>query len=311
MTKIGSIVGLVQTSRSEDEIKGSIRKALDLIDFKMRSPIRTVTIKVNLCYYWNAATGHTTDPLLVAAVIDYVRERCGNDIDIKVVEADATAMRTKYAFVILEYDKLAKEKDVELFNLSNDALDEKEVQVNGRTIKFKIPMSLMKSDLFINVPKLKTHSLTRITCALKNIYGCIASRRKVVYHPFLNETIVGINKILRPHLTIVDGLVGLGRFPVKLGLIMASVDPFSIDWVASQIMGCNPSKIGFLKVALKEKLGDPDGILIRGESVNTFRKIFPKENFVYSKLMSKTQKMLLTFYEKIVGDVVPSEYKAK
>jgi len=311
VTKIGSIVSLVRTSRSENEIKGSIRKGLDLIDFKMKSPIRTVTLKVNLCYYWDAATGHTTDPLLVAAIIDYVRERYGSDIDIKVVEADATAMRTKYAFIVLGYDKLAKEKNVELFNLSNDILAEKEVQVNGRTIKFKIPILLMKSDFFINIPKLKTHSLTRITCALKNVYGCIASHRKVVYHPFLNETIVGVNKILHPHLTIVDGLVALGRFPVKLGLIMASVDPFSIDWIASQIMGYNPSKIGFLKVALKEKLGDPDGILTLGESLNMFKKIFPKENFVYSKLLLKTQKTLLTFYEKIVGDVVPSEYKTK
>lgn len=311
MIKIGNIVSLVRTSHSENEIKDSIRNGLDLIDFKMKRPVRTVTLKVNLCYYWDATTGHTTDPLLVAAIIDYVRERYGNDIDIKVVEADATAMRTKYAFVILGYDKLAKEKNVELFNLSNDTLAEKEVQVNGRTIKFKIPISLMKSDLFINIPKLKTHSLTRITCALKNVYGCIASHRKVVYHPFLNETIVGVNKILHPHLTIVDGLVALGRFPVKLDLIMASVDPFSIDWIASQIMGYNPSKIGFLKVALKEKLGEPDGILTHGESLNTFRKIFPKENFVYSKLLLKTQKTLLTFYEKIVGDVVPSEYKTK
>lgn len=229
MIKIGSLVSLVQASRSKAEIKESVIKALDLIDFKTDSQIRTVVIKPNLCYYWDASTGQTTDPLLVAAIIDYARERYGSDIEIKVVEADATTMRTKYAFVILGYNKLAKEKNIELFNLSNDALDEKEVSINGHTIKFKIPMSLIKSDLFINVPKLKIHSLTKVTCALKNIFGCIASQRKVVYHPFLNETIVAVNKILHPHLTIVDGLVALGRVPVKLGLIMASVDPFSID----------------------------------------------------------------------------------
>lgn len=311
MSKIGCIVSLVRTNRSKEEIDDSVRKALDLIDFRMKSQVRTVTIKVNLCYYWNALTGQTTDPLLVSAIIDYLRKRCGSDIDIRVVEADATAMRTKYAFVMLGYENLAREKNVELFNLSNDTLDEKEVQINGRTIRFEIPVSLMKSDLFINIPKLKTHSLTYITCALKNIYGCIASPRKVVYHPFLNETIVGVNKILHPHLTIVDGLIALGRLPVKLGLIMASVDPFSIDWIASQIMGYNPRKIGFLKVALKEKLGDPDGILTCGDSVDTLKRIFPKQNFVYSKLLSKTQKTLLMFYEKIVGDFVPPEYKVK
>lgn len=311
MTKIGSVVSLAQTSRSEDAVRASIKKALDLIDFKVKNPVKTVAIKVNLCYYWSAATGETTDPLVVASLIDCIRESWGSDVGVKVVEADATAMRTKYAFTMLGYDKLAKEKNIELFNLSNDILDEKEVQVNGRTIKFKIPTSLLKSDLFINMPKLKTHSLTRITCALKNIYGCIASPRKVVYHPFLDEAIVGINKILRPQLTIVDGLVALGRFPVYLGLIMTSVDPFSIDWVASKIMGFNPSKIGFLKVALDEKLGNTDGILTRGEDVNTFKKIFPKQNFFRSKLLAKTQKTLLMFYGRIVGDIVPPEYTAK
>lgn len=308
---MGSVVSLVRTTRSKEEIVNSVRKVLDLIDFKIKSEVRTVTIKVNLCYYWNALTGQTTDPLLVSAIIDYLRERCGSDIEIRVVEADATAMRTKYAFAMLGYENLAREKNVELSNLSNDALDQKEVRINGRAIKLEIPLSLMNSDLFINVPKLKTHSLTYITCALKNIYGCIASPRKVVYHSFLNETIVGVNKMLRPHLTIVDGLIALGRFPVKLGLIMASVDPFSVDWIASQIMGYNPRKIGFLKVALKERLGDPDGILTCGYSVNTLRRMFPKQNFVYSKLLSKTQKTLLMFYEKIVGDFVPPEYKVK
>lgn len=64
---------------------------------------------------------------------------------------------------------------------------------------------------------------------MKNIFGCIGYRRKIVYHPFLDEAIVGINKVLRPHLTVVEGLVALGRYPVKLVLIMASADPFSVD----------------------------------------------------------------------------------
>jgi len=260
-----------------EEIKNSISEALDLIDFKPNGPVKSAVIKPNLCYYWDAATGYTTDPQVVAEVIDYVRERYGADVDVKVVEADASAMKTKYAFPVLGYEKLAKEKKVELFNLSHDMLVKKTVHVNHREISFKVPQLLLKSDLFINVPKLKIMRATKITCAMKNIFGCIGSPRKVVYHPLLDEAIVGINEVLRPHLTIVDGLVALGRFPVKLGLIMASGDPFSVDWVASKIMGYNPSKVGFLKIAMKEKLGNLNGITTRGESAVEFEKIFPKE----------------------------------
>ena len=302
---MGSVVSLVRTQSSVEEIKNSVSEAFDLIDFKPNGSVKSVAIKPNLCYYWEAATGYTTDPRVVAGVIDCVRERYGVDVDIKVVEADASAMRTKYAFPVLGYERLAEEKKVELFNLSNDGLEEKTVHVNHRGISFKVPQILLKSDLFINVPKLKIMRATKITCAMKNVFGCIGIPRKVVYHSLLEEAIVGINKILRPHLTIVDGLVALGRFPVKLGLIMASVDPFSIDWVASQIMGYNPSKVGFLKVAMKEKLGNLDGITTSGESVAEFQKIFPKESFISSKWLWGIQFWLLKAYRKIVGDVIP------
>jgi uncharacterized protein (DUF362 family) len=302
---MGSVVGLVRTESSVEEIRDSISEALDLIDFEVDGSVKSVAIKPNLCYYWDAATGYTTDPRVVAGVIDCVRERCGGDVDINVVEADASAMRTKYAFPVLGYEKLAKEKKVKLFNLSNDVLVEKTVHVNQREISFKVPQLLLRSDLFINVPKLKIMRATKITCAMKNIFGCIGSPRKVVYHPFLNEAIVGINKVLHPHLTVVDGLVALGRFPVKLGLIVASVDPFSVDWVASRIMGYNPLKVEFLKVSIEEELGNPDGIATRGESVAEFEKVFPKEKFISSKWLWDIQFWLLKVYQKMIGDVIP------
>jgi len=302
---MGSVVSLVRTRVSEEKIKNSIAEALDLINFRPTNPVSCVSIKVNLCYYWNAATGQTTDPRIVAGIVDNLRERYGRDIDIRVVEADASAMRTRHAFLMLGYEKLAKEKNVELFNLSKDDVDEKRVHVNGREIVFKIPRSLLKSDLFINVPKLKIWRPTKITCALKNIFGCIASSRKIAYHQFLDEAIVGINKILHPNLTIVDGLVALGRFPVQLGLIMASTDPFSIDWVASQIMGYNPSKIRFLRIAMKEKLGNPRGITTCGENPSMFKEDFPKANLSSSKMLMDIQIRLLRLYATLTRDVIP------
>ncbi len=303
---MGSVVSLVHSQISEEEIKNSISKALDLIKFKPKNPLKSVIIKVNLCYYWQAATGCTTDPRVVAGIIDYIRERYGTKPNIQVAEADATAMRTKHAFLMLGYEKLAEEKNIKLLNLSTDHIEKRKVQMNRHEFTFDVPQSLLKCDLFINVPKLKLMRATRITCALKNVFGCIATPRKIVYHQFLNEAIVGVNKILHPHLTIVDGLVALGRFPVKLGLIMAGTDPFSIDWVASQIMGYNPSKIGFLKVAEKgKKLGNPDGITTRGEPIIKFKKKFPKEGLFHGNWVWGIQFWLLKLYKRIVTDVIP------
>jgi len=140
---------------------------------------------------------------------------------------------------------------------------------------------------------------------MKNLFGCIGSPRKVVYHPFLDEAIVGINRVLRPHLTIVEGLVALGRFPVKLGLIMAGVDTFSIDWIASQILGYKPSKVRFLKIAMKNGIGNPEGIATRGASVAEFKKILQKPKFTSSNYWWNAQSRLLKMYCKVVGDVIP------
>jgi len=302
---VGSVVSLVRAQGSLESIKGSISEALNLINFSLDGSIESVAIKPNLCYYWDAATGQTTDPQVVSGVIDFVREKCGEDVDIKVVEADASAMRTKYAFPVLGYEKLAKEKDVELFNLSNDNLEEKTVMVGQRELSFQVPQLLLNCNLFINVPKLKVMRETKITCAMKNLFGCIGSPRKVVYHKFLDEAIVGINRLLRPHLTIVDGLVALGRFSVKLGLIMAGVDTFSIDLVASQILGYKPAKVRFLKIAMKNGIGNPKGITTRGASVAEFKKNLQKPKVTSSKYWWNAQSRLLKMYCKVVGDVVP------
>jgi uncharacterized protein (DUF362 family) len=300
---MSNVVGLVKADISAN-LKDSISQVLDLIGFKASQPVKTVVLKPNLCYYWDASTGYTTDPRIVSGIIDYVREKFG-DVDIKIAEADASAMRTKYVFPVLGYDILAKEKKVELFNLSSDVLLDKTVCVRGQDISFKVPETLTKCDLFINVPKLKIMKATKITCAMKNIFGCIGFPRKMVYHKNLNEAIVGINKILQPHVTIVDGLVGLGRFPVKLGLILGALNVFSVDWVACKIMGYRPSSVDFLKVAIEEKLGNPGGIAVRGEDLETFAKNFPKETFLSSKYLWNFELWLLNAYRKVSGDVIP------
>jgi uncharacterized protein (DUF362 family) len=300
---MGNIVGLVRADPAGD-LKDAVSQVIALADFKRESPVKSVIVKPNLCYYWDASTGYTTDPRVVAGIIDWIRGEFGH-VDIKIAEADASAMRTKYAFTALGYDKLAKDKSVELLDLSNDTLLDESVHLNKHEISFKVPASLRKCDLFINIPKLKIMRDIKITCAMKNVFGCIGFPRKLIYHKFLNEAIVGINKVLHPHLTVVDGLTALGRFPIKLGLIMASADVFSADWVASQIMGYRPSSVRFLKLAAKERVGDPKGVVTAGEDVKEFVKAFPKAGLVSSRHFYGIQFWLLSAYCKIAGDIIP------
>jgi len=302
---MGNIVSLLHITKSENNINNYIINVINRLDISFSKNIDEVLIKPNLCYYWDANTGYTTDPRIVFGIISWVKEYFGNDVSIKIVESDASSMRTKLAFKILGYEKLANESNIELINLSNDQTIEKSVLVNNRKISYKIPKMLLDNNFFINVPKLKIMKITKITCAMKNLFGCIAKKRKVTYHPYINEAIVGINKILKPNLTIVDGLVALGSHPKYLGLLMASSDVFSVDYVAAKIMGYRMSQVKFLQISEKEGVGNSSNIKIIGAEIEQFRKNFPRESVIPKDYLLGISLKLLDMYAKIVGDIIP------
>jgi uncharacterized protein (DUF362 family) len=304
---MGNPVSLVRVCNSD--IGKSISDALILANYGFPTHVNSVVIKPNLCYYWDAATGQTTDPKVVSSIIDRVREEYGQDVSIKVAEADASAMRTKYAFKVLGYEKLAEQKKIELFNLSEGALEEKVVIIKNHQFHFQVSPLLLNADLFINVPKLKLMRPVKFSCAMKNIFGCIGTRRKVMYHKDLNEAVVGINKVLSPHLTIVDGLVAVGRFPIKFNLIMASADPFSIDWVAAKVMGYRPAKVRFLRLSISEKIGCPKNVIPTGEDIAELARLFPKEKTVNAGFLLRAQFSILKIYRRLSGDIIPPVFE--
>jgi uncharacterized protein (DUF362 family) len=299
------IVSLVKSKYNGADIEENLSKVINLAGVKPLSSVNSIALKLNLCYYWNASTGQTTDPKLTEAMIDFLREQYGADVEINLVEADASAMRTKYAFRLLGFEALAARKKVNLLNLSKAETEERSAEVNGQNLTLKIPKILLNSDLFVNLPKLKVMRATHLSCAMKNLFGAIAYPRKLIYHNVLAETIVAVNKILKPHLNIVDGLVALGRFPVRLNLLIAGEKTFSIDWVAAQVMGFKPSRIKFLKLAIKEQLGTSKEIVVAGAAIEDFSRIFPRESNLYSRVKMKMQFMFLNTYHRVIGDIIP------
>lgn len=310
--QVGPTVALARAEGGPDQdgIADAVYKALDLLDYSPPSSPQTVAIKPNLRFYWDYSTGETTDPRVVAAVIDYVRQRWNPQARIAVVETDASSMRTRHAFPMLGYDRLAREKGVELVNLSEDEMLEQEVSVGSRAISFPLPRTLHEVDLFISCPKLKVGpyaggNALHITCTLKNLYGCIGKRRKVVYHPQVNEVIVAVNKQLRPHLHLVDGIVALGRQPVRLGLIIAGTDAVAVDSVAARVMGYNPARVKQIRLAEREGVGRRRGLVTLGEDVSSLAQEFPKRGQLGFKLTWNLQLAMLRLYARLTGDAVP------
>jgi uncharacterized protein (DUF362 family) len=307
VSETGPTVSVVHTEDlTEDGIKRATFEAIDNSGFDVPEKVGSAFLKVNLRYYWDASTGETTDPKVVSAIIDYLREHGDHHIDIVIAEADASAMRTKYAFKMLGYEKLAEKKNVRIVNLSQCERVEKEVLVNNRKIVLPIAQPMLDADLLINVPKLRTQRLATISCGLKNLFGAIAEPRKVTYHPHLDEVIVGVNKILRPALTVIDGFIALGKWPIKMGLVLASVDQLAADYIAARVMGYDPHRITHLELAKKEGIGRSAEIAINGvKDLTRFSKIFPRENYFLFNQLWNLKLTALTAYLKITNDTRP------
>jgi len=301
------VVSVIETKDlSEEGIRNATFMAIDESGFKLPKKFDTAILKVNLRYYWDSSTGETTDPRVVSAIIDYIRDHCDREADIVVAEADASAMRTKYAFRMLGYEKLAERKSVRLTNLCEFEKVEKEVVVNGKKFVLPIAQSMLDADLLINVPKLRTHRLTTISCSLKNLFGAIAKPRKIAYHPNLNEVIVGINKLLKPNLAVVDGMIGLGKYPIKMGLVLVSTDQLAADFVAAKIIGYNPLRIEHLTLAEKEGVGIRTNLKIIGvQDLTRFSKKFPRENFFIFNLLWQLKLTALHGYIRLTKDTMP------
>jgi uncharacterized protein (DUF362 family) len=274
-------------------LKDAIAKAVELSGYKFKEGIKKIAIKTNTCYYWKSTTGETTDPKFIEATIDYLRTIINNP-KIYVIESDATSMRANYAFKALDYEKLAAKKNVELINLSKQELINIPNNTNPLFQKIKIPKILTEVDLFISVPKLKSHSLTKMTCALKNQFGCIPFQRKVIFHDHIHKTIAFINKTIPPDLFIVDGTIVNGKTPKKLDLVMASSDPVAIDTVGAKIQGLNGKKLEFIKESEKIGVGTTNFFCV-GEKLEYFAEKFPRKFFV-SNFVRRTLLKAYAFY---------------
>jgi len=120
---------------------------------------------------------------------------------------------------------------------------------------------VLDADVLVNIAKLKTHLYTRFTGAVKNLYGVVPGVMKVAYHSkFQNQekfsqVLLDIHSYLKPKLSIIDGVIGMeGNGPAwgkprKVGVILASSDCLSIDWVACQVVGINPHSVPFLSLS--------------------------------------------------------------
>ncbi|GAC1568834.1 MAG: hypothetical protein NVS3B14_19880 [Ktedonobacteraceae bacterium] len=131
-----------------------------------------------------------------------------------------------------------------------------------RLRRFRVPRVLSEARL-INLPVLKTHVVSTMSLGMKNPMGILPRPDRRSMHTFgIDQSIVDMNRGIKPDLTIVDGSVGQdGEGPLygdktDLQVLVAGRDSLAVDLVSCQVVGVRPRDIPHLKLAL-DQMGKP------------------------------------------------------
>jgi uncharacterized protein (DUF362 family) len=201
---------------------------------------------------------------------------------------------------ILSYERLARNLGARFLELSNYPFVSVKVKDPVFFDEVRLSKPLLDSDVFINVPTLKTHCQCGITVAIKNMYGLIPPEDRHYYHMMnrVEEATVDLYKARGSDLIVVDGTYTtfhIGRRPIsdfkethRLDLTLAGFDPVAVDTVSARLLGIDPSTLRFLRWAEEEGLGtgSTDEIKIVGASMEEARydKAVDMVSFVNAKM---------------------------
>src|SRR5690554_793242 len=159
--------------------------------------------------------------------------------------------RTSEAFRVCGYEDLSREYCVPLIDLQKDR--SRTYETDG--MRINVCDHVLKVGYLINVPVMKGHCQTKLTCALKNMKGCIPDSEKRRFHTMgLHKPIAYLNKAIKQNLVIVDGIMGDLNFeeggnPVRMSRILAGTDPVLIDSYAANLLGFDLEEIPYIKIA--------------------------------------------------------------
>ncbi len=257
-------VGIVRVPDIDDDaqVRSKMFELLELLAPAVR-PIPAnarIIVKVNLCLLLDCETGATIDPRLVRYLAEWLLERCDPQ-EIIIAESDATALSADRAFYGLGWDQMLC--DLPRTRYLNLTADERvKVAVDGLCLhEAEMSRTFMEADYLISFAKLKTHSIEGISGIMKNQFGALPEKLKVVYHPHLPEVICDLTRIRPPDLCLVDGLIAhegpgpVSGVPRLMRLIVGGTDAAATDRACARLMGMNPGRVPHLRLAGQHGLG--------------------------------------------------------
>lgn len=205
-------------------------------------PGETVLLKPNMLSVKSPDQAVTTHPTVVRAVAELVR-----DTGARVLIGDSPGIGSFQK--VAERSGIARaaaESGAELVEFNSTA----ELTGTGVFKRITLARAYWEADKIINLPKLKTHEMMTLTCAVKNLFGAVVGTEKAGWHLKAGTSREQFARLLleiclmkKPALNIVDAIVAMegngpgNGDPLQVGALIAGANPVAVDLVAGRLAG--------------------------------------------------------------------------
>ncbi len=234
-----------------------------------------VVVKPNICTISDGTGYSVTRVETIRALIELLL-KTEEKLSIRIIESDSQSKDAEEAFQKFGYSKLCEDMqaagfDVNTVDLSRAPLTE--LQFIGDYFKYpELPEIVLSAGYFISVAIPKTHYLSFITGALKNLFGILPRKDQAFYHSKIDDVIVDLARIIRPNLSIIDARVGIegwnGPTTRRLDAFILGHGAVSVDSTMARIMGFEPEQIRHIMSTYDYDLGTIHPNVI-GESIES------------------------------------------
>lgn len=284
----------------------AVKRSLDLIGGieKFVKPGDKVVLKPNYVSRRRPEAAVTTHPAILRAVIKLCEAAGG-----KVVVAESPGGPYNASLLKSVYTACGAIEAAEGTNamINYDTAFEEVPYPEGAVLKkFPIIKPVLDADVIISLPKLKTHSMTSYSGAVKNLFGTVPGTYKAELHFRLDERkafcamLVDLCECVKPTLAVMDGVWGMeGDGPTNgdrrdAGVIMAAANLHALDYAACKMIGYEPRDVDTVSEAKNRGLFDPDEIDVAGDDPNSFGLgdfVKPESDFNLLKVVSLPPKL--------------------
>lgn len=236
---------------------------------------RKIFVKPNMSHP-GFIPGVVTEPELLGELVGLLRNKTEEVI---VGESNGFNYPCQSAFENTGIELAVKKAGGTVINLSEDNVVKVKFSSNSSLKRLFLPKTVLDADAIVDLALMKTHEFAGYSGAIKNLFGCVPSSKRIYLHPYLSEVFYWLYTVIRPQLTVMDARVGIegngptkGK-PVKMDLMLTSNDALALDIVAAKIMCLNWKQTYLNYIAEKTDL-DEEEIKIKGLQVNQVKHRF-------------------------------------